>query len=40
MNQSMNCPLNEPQDIETRAFPRIGYAMITAKTQVKIYFVQ
>ena len=32
--------LKEPQVIETRAFPRINYALITLKTQVEIYFVQ
>ena len=32
--------LKRPQVIETRAIPRIGYALITAKTEVKIYFVQ
>ena len=32
--------LKEPQFIKTSAFPRIGYALITAKTQVKIRFVQ
>ena len=32
--------LKEPQVIETRAFPKIGYALKTAKTQVKIHFVQ
>ena len=32
--------LKEPQVIETRVFPRICYALITAKTQVKINFVQ
>ena len=32
--------LKEPQVIETRAFPRIDYALITAKTQVTISFVQ
>ena len=32
--------LKRPQVIETRAVPRIGYALITAKTQVKIHFVQ
>ena len=32
--------LKRPQVIETWAFPMIRYALITAKTQVKIYFVQ
>ena len=32
--------LKGPQVIETRAFPRIGYVLITAKTQVIICFVQ
>ena len=32
--------LKEPQVIETRSFPNIGYALITPKTQVKINFVQ
>ena len=31
--------LKEHQVFETRSFPRIGYALVTAKTQVKIYFV-
>ena len=35
----MSKPLKEPKVIETRKFPAIGYALITAKTQVKIYFV-
>ena len=29
-----------PQVIDARALPRIGYALITAKTHVKIHFVQ
>ena len=32
--------LKRPQVIETRAFPRKGYALIIAKTLVKIHFVQ
>ena len=32
--------LKELQVIETRAFPRIGYVLITAKTRVKIQFWQ
>ena len=32
--------LKEPQVIETIAFPRIGFALITPKLQVQIYFVQ
>ena len=32
--------LKRPQVTETRTCPRIGYALITAKTQVKIHFVQ
>ena len=32
-------PIKRPQIIETRAFPRIGYVLITGKTQVKIHFV-
>ena len=28
------------QGFETRTFPRIGYAFITAKTQVKNHFVE
>ena len=32
--------MKEPQVIERRAFPRIGYALMTAKMQVKIYFLQ
>ena len=31
--------LREPQVIETRPFPRIDYALITAKTHVKLHFV-
>ena len=31
--------LKRPQVTETRAFPRIGYELITAKTRVKIHFV-
>ena len=32
--------LKRPQVIETSAYNLIGYALITAKTQVKIHFVQ
>ena len=32
--------LKEPQVMKTRAFPRAGYALRTANTQLKIYFVQ
>ena len=32
--------LKRPQVIESKAFPGIGYALIIAKTQVKIHFVQ
>ena len=32
--------LKEPQVIETRAFPRTDYPLITANTQVNIYFVE
>ena len=32
--------IKRPQVIETRAIPRIGYAFITGKTQVKTIFVQ
>ena len=32
--------LKEPQVIETREFPRIGYALLTAKKQIQIYFGQ
>ena len=32
--------LKRPQVIETRAFPRTSHALITAKTQLKIHFVQ
>ena len=32
--------LKEPLAIETRAFSRIGSGLITAKTQVEIYFLQ
>ena len=31
--------LKEPQVIETKALPMIGYSLITAKKQVKIHFV-
>ena len=34
------CYLKRPQVIASRGFPRIDYALITAKTQVKIHFVQ
>ena len=40
MKLYFNSQLKEPQVIETRVFSRTGYALITAKTQVKIYFVQ
>ena len=33
-------PLKETQVIEAMAFLRTGYALKTAKTQVKIHFVQ
>ena len=33
-------PLKRPQLIETRAFPGIVYALITANTQLLIHFVQ
>ena len=37
----MRCwPLNRPQVIETRAFPRIVCELIKAKAHVKIHFVQ
>ena len=32
--------LKRPQAIETRTVPRIAYALITAKTQRKVHFVQ
>ena len=32
--------LKEPLAIETRAFLKLGYTLITSKTQVKIHFVQ
>ena len=32
--------LKEPQVIKTREFPKIGYASLTEKTQVKINFEQ
>ena len=32
--------LKEPQVIEARELPRIDYALITAKTQVKLYSVK
>ena len=35
-----NWVLKGPLPNETRAFPRIGYALITTKTHVKIHFVQ
>ena len=42
----LGCPfpvlelLKRPQVIETTAFPSLGYALTTARTQVKIQFVQ
>ena len=38
--QLLHSFLKEPDVIETWAFPGIGYVLLTAKTQVKIYFVQ
>ena len=35
--QRVQWHLKRPQVIETRAFPRIDYALITAKTQVKFF---
>ena len=39
MTDSLLFLFKRPQVIGKRAFPMIGYALMTAKTQVGIYFV-
>ena len=40
LRQAERVFLKRPHIIETMAFPRIGYALITGKMQVKLIFVQ